>query len=70
MWPKDTDGAFCATNYDSLRVSDQFECQEFCTAKEACVGISYAGTYGRCRRCENDKLTSYSGSYDFFRRPG
>ena len=68
LWPKENDGAYCAANYDFMSVSNQFECQKFCMAKEACAGISYSGT--SCRRCGDDKLTSTSGTYDFFRRPG
>ena len=70
MWPKETEDVVCATWHNQLSVPNQLECQELCTANEACVGISYSAKKGKCRRCEDDKLTSNDESYDFFRRPG
>lgn len=66
-WPRETYHAYCYENHDYRRVSNQFECQDFCTAKASCVGISYTGVH--CRRCENDKLTPASSYYAFYRRP-
>ena len=72
MWPKETDGAYCATNFGILYEEhwfnkNQLECQELCTAKATCVGISYMDR--NCRLCEDDKLYD-DDRYDFYRRPG
>ena len=37
--------------------------------KPTCIGISYEGP-GKCRTCNDDKVSSIFDSYGFFRRPG
>lgn len=66
LWPKEIDDAYCKTNYEYSRVSNQAECQDLCRAKALCVGISYSP--GDCRTCEDDEVTSHQG-YSFYRRP-
>ena len=72
LWPKETDGACYAKIETFTHVLNQAECQNFCTAKAECVGISMERNL-RCRTCEDD---DYDDSfydlrgYSFYRRPG
>lgn len=62
-------GAYCPSHFGFRTVSNQAECQDVCTAIEACVGISYRGSDSMCGTCQDDKLNTGFG-YDFYIRPG
>ena len=74
QWNEEAQDVGCFRNFQKrINVQSQLECQSLCKDDSVCVGIMYSHMEGfnkYCHLCYNDLLSSMSGDFGFYRRPG
>ena len=74
LWPEEVKDKYCPNFAPNHDVSSQQECQQRCTGKNGCVGISYSHKDDKnskyCYVCMDDTLKTARNNFGFYRRPG